>query len=77
MVVTATADTAQVAQKADCNQCLTRSCPMNKLDNSPVTSCSSFRLANCAFCAVSDCPLNGTINAPVLNCNSFKLLGAN
>lgn len=62
--------------KADCSSCLTRSCPMNGSDNSPVNSCNIFRQANCAFCAIKECSFNGTINSPVLSCSSFKLLGA-
>lgn len=76
--MTTTVETREsgILQKADCQSCLTRSCPMNGLDDSPVTLCNTFRQANCAFCSVQECPLNGTINSPVLNCNSFKLLGA-
>ena len=51
MVGTVTTQEPEISQKADCKNCLTRSCPMNGLDNSPVTSCSTFRLVNCAFCA--------------------------
>ena len=76
MVTTVATTESLIAQKADCKSCLTRSCPMNGMGDSPVTSCNTFRQANCAFCAVKECSLNGTINSPVLNCSSFKLLGA-
>ncbi len=77
MVAAVEVKETQVNQKVDCQACLTRNCPLNGKQDSPVTSCSTFRLVNCAFCATKDCPLNGTINSPVLNCNSFKILGSN
>jgi hypothetical protein len=76
MVTTVETKESLIAHKANCLTCLTRSCPMNGVEDFPVTLCNTFRQANCAFCAVKECPLNGTINSPVLDCSSFKLLGA-
>lgn len=78
MVSTANrATVSEVSRQVDCKLCLTRNCPMSKLESSPVSNCNTYREANCAFCAVVECVLNGTLNSPVLACDSFKLLGSN
>ncbi|MBP0006501.1 MAG: hypothetical protein J7642_22745 [Cyanobacteria bacterium SBC] len=66
----------QQLQVADCQGCLTLNCPLSASDNSPVTTCSSYRTANCSMCVNKACALNGQLESPVMSCDGFQMISA-